>query len=107
MDPDFEPLTEKEALFRYLLVSRVLVRVESSDPVSRAVRQVAGEVHLSFAGKRRTVGERTLYRWLAAYRKDGLKGLLPKPRLPGPASTVLSPKLLVFAEKEKEDDPAK
>jgi putative transposase len=105
MERAFDLVNDPEALFRFVLVSRVRVEVEAGRKVSQAVRRVAGEVHLTFDGKPRTVGERTLYRWLAAFGKKGLAGLVPEARERTEASTVVPEKLLLFAKKEKDDDP--
>jgi len=105
MEREFDLVNDPEALFRFLLVSRVRAEVEAGGKVSQAVGRVAGEVHLTFDGKSRTVGERTLYRWLAAFEEEGLAGLVPQAREKTEASTVLPERLLLFAKKEKEDDP--
>jgi len=105
MDLDPWPVTDPEVLFRYLVVSRVLAEVEAGQKVSRIVGKMAREVHLDFARDRRVVKVRTLYRWLAAYRERGLKGLAPEARESGKASVVLPADLLLFAKQEKEADP--
>jgi transposase InsO family protein len=96
---------DEEALFRYLLVARVRAFVDTGKKVSLVVEEVAGEVHVTFGGARRKVGARTLYRWLALFEEQGLRGLVPKKREGKEASFVLSAELLFFAKKEKEDDP--
>ncbi len=73
--------------------------------VTETVRQLSREVHLDFKGTQRTVGARTLFRWLAAYDARGLPGLVRKIRDAAISSTVLPEELLLFAKAEKEDDP--
>lgn len=105
MEQEFDQVNHPEALFRFLLVSRVRAMVSAGQPVTETVRQVAGEVHPTLDGRSRTVGVRTLFRWLAAFEAGGLPGLVPKAREATKASTVLSGKLLDFAKQEKENDP--
>lgn len=105
MDQQFDLVTDPEALFRFLLVSRVRTVVGAGRRVTEAVRQLSKEVHLDFKGAQRTVGVRTLFRWLAAYDARGLPGLVRKIREAARSSTVLPEELLLFAKAEKEDDP--
>jgi putative transposase len=105
MDQQFDLVTDSEALFRFLLVSRVRTVVGAGGGVTETVRQLSREVHLDFKGAQRTVGVRTLFRWLAAYDARGLPGLVRKIREATRSSTVLPEELLLFAKAEKEDDP--
>jgi len=105
MEQDFDLVTDPEAAFRFLLVSRVRTEVGAGRPVTKTVRRLSAKTHLDFAGARRTVGVRTLFRWLAAYDAEGIAGLARKPRKRTESSTVLPENLLCFARKEKEDDP--
>ncbi len=105
MDQQFDLVTDPEALFRFLLVSRVRTAVGAGGGVTETVRQLSREVHLDFKGTQRTVGARTLFRWLAAYDARGLPGLVRKIRDAAISSTVLPEELLLFAKAEKEDDP--
>ena len=105
MAPDFISENDPEALFRFLLVSRVRVETGDGRPVSHAVRRVAEEVHLDFNGARRTAGIRTLYRWLKAYDEAGILGLVPKARETTLSSVILDEDLLLFAKNEKKVDP--
>ena len=105
MNQQFDLVTDPEALFRFLLVSRVRTMVGAGGRVTLAVRQLSEEVHLDFKGTQRTVGVRTLFRWLAAYDARGLPGLVRKIREAASSSTVLPEELLLFAKAEKEDDP--
>lgn len=105
MEHEFDLVTDPEAAFRFLLVSRVRAEVGTGRPVTETVRRLAAETHVDFSGARRTVGARTLFRWLAAWEESGLAGLARKPRKGTESSTVLPAELLAFAAKEKDDDP--
>ena len=105
MDDTFNLVTDPEALFRFLVVSRVRALVDAGGRIAETVHQVAGEFHVDLSGARRTVGVRTLYRWLALYEAAGLSELVRKRRAAAKSSTVLSEKLLRFAKAEKEEDP--
>ncbi|MFH1464055.1 MAG: hypothetical protein ABIO70_06700 [Pseudomonadota bacterium] len=94
-----------EAVFRYVVVSRVLIRVRGGQKQADAVRAVAAEAHLTLGGAHRLVGKRTIYRWLGAYREDGLEGLETKPRPRSDSSPVLSDRFLGFMREQKQADP--
>jgi putative transposase len=95
-----------EALFRYQVVSQVLASVRSGAKRLEAVRAAAGQNWLTFAGKLRRVGKRTIYRWLAAYEKGGLAALEPARRTRTESSLVLPEGLLQYLAEQKKDDPA-
>jgi transposase InsO family protein len=97
--------TSPEALFRYLVVSKVLARAADGLSMPQAMRAVAEEAHMTLAGSWRRVSVRTLYRWLAAYRQHGLPDLEPKTRETSEGSTVLAPDFLAFAADQKDQDP--
>jgi hypothetical protein len=60
-----------EALFRYQIVSAVRARELSGQRTDLAVRTVAGQRHLTLDGQEKTVGVRSIYRWLADLDADG------------------------------------
>jgi len=94
-----------EGLFRWQLVSQTLAGIEAGRSRSRTVREVARDCHLTLLGGLRRVSVRTLQRWLHVYEKGGLAGLEPAARkcIRPPA---LSDKLVSFAIRQKEEDPA-
>ncbi len=96
--------TSPEALFRYLVVSKVLARAAAGLSLSRAMRAVADEAHMTLAGSWRRVSVRTLYRWLAAYREHGVPGLETKTREIREDSAVLPANFLAFAADQKDQD---
>lgn len=93
-----------EALLRYRLVGSVEALILGGCSVREAVRTVIGQVHLDNAGVARTVSERTLYRWVAAYRRGKIEGLEPKERGCLDASVVLSDDLIAFLKSERDLD---
>jgi transposase InsO family protein len=94
-----------EALLRFSILSRVLVRLRAGEERSVAVRAVAACEHLALDGSARRVSERTLYRWLAAYAEAGLAGLDRQRRISSP-SKALPESLLEQLAAEKQRDPA-
>jgi len=94
-----------EALFRYTVVSQVLARELRSEPRASAVAAVADRPHRTVSGRLRTVGRRTLYRWLQLWSRGGFEALEPRPRPRTPASQVLPEALLAFVRAEKARDP--
>ncbi len=71
--PPQEPSVE--ALFRYAVISQVLLRERRGEARPHAVAEVATLAHLTPEGTLRQVSRRTLYRWLAAYQARGFAGL--------------------------------
>ena len=79
-----------EALFRYQVVSKVLARELGGEARAHAARAVAASAHVTVNGSARSVSLRTLYRWLAAYQKQGFAGLEPAQQPRVEASAILS-----------------
>jgi len=92
-----------EALFRYTVVAGVQALQLQGRSRSAAVREVASRPH-PFGTSLRTVSERSLWRWLAAWDAGQLAGLEPAaPQLAG--SAALAPELVAYLVKQKQDDP--
>jgi transposase InsO family protein len=104
MPRDPAALSDPEVLFRYQIVSSVKALEHSGLGRSEAVRQVAGAQHLYDDVTARKVSERTIYRWLAAYRDEALGGLQPAGRGKLQGSLVLDARLLKFIAEERERD---
>jgi len=99
------PVPTARALFRYRVLSEVLVTEVRGVVRREAVRQVADRVHLGPDGAPRKVGLRSVYRWLALYRERGLLGLEDAPRSPLTTDGALDPALVSFLVAAKEEDP--
>jgi len=93
-----------EALFRFRVVSELLVEMTRGQRRARAVALVASRAHAALDGSLREVSPRTLYRWLAAYERSGLAALEPAQRQRVEASAVLPEPLLGFLREEKTSD---
>jgi len=98
-------LASEEALFRWQMVSAVLGRELGGQKRAKAVAVVCAEGHLTPSGTLRTVSPRTLYRWLAAFQKEGLAGLEPQARPTVEVSEVLDDALIEYLRSEKTIDP--
>jgi len=94
-----------QALFRYQVVSAVQVRVLAGMNVAQAVREVLKLSHQDLSGQLRRVSERSVYRWLDAYEREGLAGLESQPRRQVSDSEVLGKRLLDFLRVENKADP--
>ena len=94
-----------DALFRYQVISQVLVREYNGEPRSQAIAAVAAVEHITAAKKRRKVSERSIYRWLAAYQSQGFAGLVPAARPHIEDSAVISASLIEFFKNQKRADP--
>jgi transposase InsO family protein len=94
-----------EALFRYQVLSQVLVREYTGEPRSQAIAGVAAIEHITADRKPRMVSQRSIYRWLAAYEALGFAGLLPAARAHVADSVVLARPLIDFFKQQKNADP--
>jgi transposase len=93
-----------EALFRYQVVCVVKNYLFQGEELSAAVHRTAAMAHYLFNGDVRHVSARTTYRWYAAFKAEGIRGLEPKKRGKDTVSTVLSDKMLDFLKEEKGKD---
>ena len=80
IDPSLLNEPSDDALFRYQVLSQVLVREQNGQPRSQAMAAVAAGEHITADRKLRKVSQRSIYRWLAAYEAEGFAGLLPAAR---------------------------
>ena len=94
-----------DALFRYQVLSQVLVREQNGQPRSEAIAAVAAGEHITADRKLRQVSQRSIYRWLAAYESQGFAGLLPAARAHIEDSVVLPRPLIDFFKNQKSADP--
>lgn len=104
MSREKRQLISPEALFRYQIVSAVKALELGGVGRSAAVRLVAESQHFGADGLQRPVSERTLYRWLAAFKRRGIDGIEPAARPKIEGSMVLSEKLLEFLVAERQRD---
>lgn len=94
-----------EAIFRYQVVSSILVRERNGETRAQAINAMAAITHATSDTKPRKVSARTLRRWLKAFESKGFTGLSPATRQRTNDSEVLAPELLAFFERQKLDDP--
>jgi transposase InsO family protein len=93
------------ATFRYRLIAEAAEA--SDDAVTAAVLQAAASTYHDLDGNAVEVSERTLWRWLAAYRKGGLAGLRPKVRKDRGELRACSPDVLDQAARLRRDNEAR
>jgi transposase InsO family protein len=74
------PPDEDVALLRYLVVTQVCAAVVAGAGKTAAIREVARRPQLDHRGRLLNIGERTLWRWLAAWEEAGVAGLARAPR---------------------------
>ena len=96
----------EEALFRHQVVSEVEARVRSGMTVTSAIAQVLTLDRQDLTGRRRLLSERTLYRWLRAFRTGGVCELEPAQRKQIATSKALSKPVVRYLKAQKLLDPA-
>jgi putative transposase len=94
-----------ETLFRFQMVSQVLVREATGLSRPLAVAEVAASTQLTLDGQLKELSTRTLYRWVAAFEKGGYPALRPARRYRTQSSVVLSEAFCRFLKLQKKDDP--
>ncbi len=94
-----------EALFRYQWVAEIRTRVLAGEGLSQAIQAVRHHPRPDPQGRARKPSKRSLYRWYAAFRADGLLGLEPVQRPRVPDSRVLEAGLLDLLRESKIADP--
>ena len=94
-----------EALLRHQVMSEVSGRVLGGQKTRKAVEEVKQLPHYNPDGSIRELSERTVFRWLKAFRKEGVAGLEPKKREKIAGSNVLSDEMLRFTKAQKQLDP--
>jgi putative transposase len=97
-------LNYQRALFRYQVISNVLLREANGEVRSAAVEEVAGTLHFRQDGQFMKVSRSSIYRWLNDYEEKEFEGLFDKPRKSG-KSTALSENLLAYFIDQKNQDP--
>jgi transposase InsO family protein len=95
-----------QALFRHQVVSEVLTRVSAGMTVSGAIAEVVAIDRQDLAGRFRSLSERTVYRWLRAFKTDGVEGLEPARRERITTSAALSGDMIRYLKGQKLLDPA-
>jgi len=99
------PEASDEALFRYQIVSQTLSREQRGETRAEAIGAVTTQDHWTIRGGSRRIIPRTLYRWLAAFKKGGFSALEPESRCRTQSSIVLPESLLGFFKEQKRQDP--
>ena len=86
-----------EALFRYQWVAEIQTRVLAGEPLSQAIRALRHHPRPDPQGRARKPSRRSLYRWYAAFRADGLAGLESVKRKSSPQPVMLNAKRMFCA----------
>jgi len=92
------------ALFRYGVVAR-LVEAGAGAAVAARVREIAGESHYLPGRGPVRVSERTVYAWLAAFRKGGVEALRPAVRKDRGESRAVEARVLARAIRLRREQP--
>lgn len=93
-----------DALSRFLAVSNVLCRERNGESRPEAIAHTLSVQYPQFA-PHKNVCERTLYRWIAAFEKNGFQGLVSAQRAKIEDSLVISKSLLEYFSSQKKADP--
>jgi putative transposase len=94
----------KAAITRYAAAALVLAKVTAGMKLAQAVTEVARQSILDHRGRVKRLSRRSLYRWVATYKKGGLEALADTSRKSSEPTRVLSAEFLGFLMAEKSQD---
>lgn len=94
----------RAAITRYAAVSLVLAKVAAGMKLARAVKETVGLCVLDHRGRAKRLSRRSLYRWVATFKKGGLTALADTSRTMNAPTRVLSPAFIDFLMTEKTKD---
>lgn len=83
------------AAFRYRVIADAIEA--QHEAITEVVASAAARAHLNPRGELERVSERTLWRWLAAYREGGLSALMPVPPKSAGLCRAIAPEILEAA----------
>jgi len=89
---DFQNRALDIAAWRYRIIAEAAEA--EGQRVTEAISEAAEREHLGLDGTRQRISERTLWRWLAAYKAGGLSELMPKQRADAGALRAMSDDVL-------------
>jgi transposase InsO family protein len=100
--PAFKTVDE---FLRVAVVSEVRAKLTAGQRLDEVVLELSSRPHALLDGTSTKVSARSVYRWYAAFKRDGWNGLRAKRRPKGLLASLSLPKdLLVFMEAEKKLD---
>lgn len=82
------------ANFRFGLIAPLVTRKLNRRERQKVLAELAGQTYITPNGECKSFSIRTLERYAAAYRKEGLEGLVPKPRKDALRCRAIPPELL-------------
>lgn len=97
---------EKKSLTRYAVISCVLANVAKGMSLRAAIAEVTKLSFETLSGDELVPKKRSIYRWIAAYKRGGLDSLRDESRISKDPSRVLDGEFLSFLRREKTADPA-
>lgn len=98
---------EKIALFRYGLIAPLVLETLPRGELTRRAQQIAARLFDIPGSQRRQVSVDTLLEWTLRYRRQGLDGLLPKPRQDRGQMRVMTPETAALIERLKRENPSR
>jgi putative transposase len=88
-----------------MVVAQIVARMRGGEARASALAEVIRRPHLTLQGHPRLVSQRTVYRWLAAFKAGGLAALEPAGRKRTSDSVILPRDLLRFLRTGRAADP--
>jgi transposase len=88
---------QAQADLEKIKIHKVVVKLKAISAIAKFPAEVVAEVM--------DVAVQTVWRWVAAYKKDGLDGLYPKPKRPKPSKLNPEQKAIVLSWLDNEKTP--
>lgn len=96
-EDDIDEKREQVALFRHAVIAELDFEALAPGELSARIRELAERTFKLESRKERRFTERTLWKWWSAYKRGGLKALMPKARSDRGMPRVIDPDLLAKA----------
>jgi transposase InsO family protein len=106
-DEEIDDRRAQIALFRESVLEEIEAEERARGEVSAQIRDLAARSFETPWGKLRGFTERTLWSWWSAYKKQGLRGLVPSVRSDKGVSRQVTPALLQAAIKARKEVPSR
>ena len=97
-------VVKSRVLDRYAVLSVVFSKQALGLGLRKAIAETTKLQFYTVTGDPMRVSSRSIYRWLAAYKRAGLVGITPRPRISDAISPVLTPGFIEFLVNEKKID---
>jgi putative transposase len=107
LDDEIDDRRRQIALFRESILDQIDAAERARGELSAQIRDLAARSFETPWGKVRSFTERTLWAWWSRYKKQGLRGLVPRFRSDKGVSREITPEVLAAAIQARKEVPSR